>query len=242
MLIKSKTTPKDKKQNSCLSCGTTMNMKNRKYCSIRCRQNLRQKLNMRSGLLQALNTRYATFYFSDKAIIMDVIPRGFKEIFRFTQLRSPTQKPAEDFSKMTNKLGSAWWAEEKRTNKKYLASRHVLELAARYSVSLMAMRPRVLTVPTVKIESLNYLQIDKEDLQSSNLLKIIKNAYRRQAKLHHPDLGGQAIAFRKLHDAYKELLYWADNPTFVRRRGFSGKWFYDGENKKWVQPIPVCKG
>jgi hypothetical protein len=242
MLIKSKTIPKDKKQNSCLSCGTTMNMKNRKYCSIRCRQNLRQKLNMRSGLLQALNTRYATFYFSDKAIIMDVIPRGFKEIFRFTQLRSLAQKPAEDFSKMTNMLGSAWWAEEKRTNKKYLASQSVLELATRYSVSLMAMRPRVLTVPTVKIESLNYLQIDKEDLRSSNLHKIIKNAYRRQAKLHHPDLGGQAITFRKLHDAYKELLYWADDPTFIRRRGFSGKWFYDGENKKWVQPIPVCKG
>jgi uncharacterized protein YqfB (UPF0267 family) len=216
-------------------------MKNRKYCSIRCRQNLRQKLNMRSGLLQALNTRYATFYFSAEVIIMDIIPRGFKEIFRFTQLRSPTQKPAEDFSKMTNELGSAWWTEEQRTSKKYMATRHVLELATRCSVSPMAMRPRITTVPTVKIESLNYLQIDKEDLRSSNLCKIIKNAYRRQAKIYHPDLGGQSSAFRKLHDAYKELLYWADNPIFIRRRGFSDKWFYDGENKRWVQPMPVGK-
>ncbi len=41
-------------------------LKNRRYCSIKCRQHLRQKLNMRSGLLQTLNTRYATFYFSEQ--------------------------------------------------------------------------------------------------------------------------------------------------------------------------------
>jgi hypothetical protein len=229
------------KENKCFSCGTTKNMKGRRYCSIKCRQNLRQKLNMRSGLLQALNTRYATFYFSNTAIIMDVIPHGIKEIFRYTELRTSGQKPAEDFSKMTNMLGNAWWAEEKRTTKKYLASRRVLELAARFSVSLAAIRPKVMMIPTVKSESLNYLEIDKTSLMSSDLTRIIKNAYRRQAKIHHPDAGGHAIAFRKLHESYRELLRWADNPTFISRKGFPDKWFYDGENKKWVQPIPNSK-
>ena len=89
------------------------------------------------------------------------------------------------------------------------------------------------------MEVLNYLEIKKADLHSDDLVKIIKNAYRRQVKIHHPDLGGQAANFSKIHDAYKELLHWADNPIFIRRRGFPDKWYYSGENKKWVQPTPV---
>lgn len=229
------------KHNRCLSCGTTENMRNRRYCSIRCRQNLRQKLNIRSGLLQVLNARYATFYFSDTAIIMDVLPRGYKEIFRYEQMRTSGLTPSEDFSRMTNILGSAWWEEEKRTNKKYLASRQVLDLATRHAVSLLSVRPAVIKVPAVKTESLNCLKIDKMDLRSADLRKIIKNAYRSQAKVHHPDRGGHAVGFRRLHEAYKELLCWAESPSFICRRGFPDKWFYDGENKKWLQPIPANK-
>ncbi len=119
------------------------NMKNRRYCSLKCRQRLRQKLNTRSGLLQALNTRYATFYFSDAKIILDVVPHGIKEIFRYTHLRSAGNSPAEDFGKMTNILGNAWWEEEKRTARKYLASRHVLELAQRCIISPCTDAPQV---------------------------------------------------------------------------------------------------
>ena len=48
----------------CLSCGTTENMGTRKYCSVVCRKKLRYQLNVRTGLLKALNARYATFYFT----------------------------------------------------------------------------------------------------------------------------------------------------------------------------------
>jgi hypothetical protein len=231
----------NKRGNRCLSCGTEKNMKNRKYCSVRCRQDLRQKLNVRNGLLQVLNARYATFYFSDAAIIMDVLPYGHKEIFRYTQMRTSGLKPAEEFSKMTNMLGNAWWEEERRTNKKYLASRQVLELATRHAVPILSVRPSLIKIPTVKAESLNYLQIKKTDLRSADLRKIIKSAYRSQAKIHHPDSGGHAVSFRRLHEAYKELLYWADSPSFICRRGFPDKWFYDGESKKWVQPVSIHK-
>jgi hypothetical protein len=140
---------------------------------------------------------------------------------------------------MTNALGNAWWAESKRTNKNYLASQHVLKLAKRCAISEGLQRPRLIRIPTIKIEVLDYLEIKKADLNSHDLSKIIKNAYRQQVKIHHPDAGGQASTFRKIHDAYKESLRWADNPTFIRRRGFPDKWYYDGDNKKWVQPIPV---
>jgi hypothetical protein len=241
MLIKSKSSAQDQKRHCCLSCGTTENIKKRRYCSLKCRQNLRQKLNTRSGLLQALNTRYATFYFSDTMIILDVVPHGIREIFRYTALRTDGIKPAEDFAVMTNRLGNAWWEEEKRTARNYLASRRVLELAERHTISEGLMRPRLIKVSTVRPEALRRLDINKADLGSRELGKLIKNAYRRQVKIHHPDAGGQAATFRKIHDAYKELLRWADNPTFIRRRGFSDKWYYDGDNKKWTQPIPEKK-
>jgi hypothetical protein len=238
MLIKSKSTGKSKRQNACLSCGTTDNIKNRRYCSVKCRQHLRQKLNTRSGLLQALNIRYATFYFTDTVIILDVVPHGMREIFRYAALRKEGSKPAEDFGRLTNLLGDAWWAEEKRTAKNYLASRCVLAMAERVVISEGLSRPRLMRIPTVKPENLIHLDIAKADLGSRELAALIKNAYRRQVKIHHPDAGGQAVTFRKIHEAYRDLLRWAENPTFIRRRGFPDKWYYDGENKKWTQPMP----
>jgi hypothetical protein len=241
MLKKSKSTAKSENQNRCLSCGTTDNIDKRKYCSIKCRQHLRQKLNMRSGLLQALNTRYATFYFSDTIIILDIVPHGIKEVFRYESKRTTGNNPAADFSNMANELGNAWWKESKRTNKNYLASQYVLKSANRCAISEGLQRPRLMRIPNIKTEVLDYLEIKKTDLHSRELSRIIKNAYRQQVKIHHPDAGGQAAAFRKIYDAYRELLRWADNPVFIRRRGFSDKWYYDGENQKWVQPIPVRK-
>ena len=57
--FKDQTGHKGLEQNRCLSCGASENLGRRRYCSISCRQRLRQKLNVRTGLLRALNTRYA---------------------------------------------------------------------------------------------------------------------------------------------------------------------------------------
>ncbi len=113
------TGPDNKKKNRCLSCGTTENLGRRKYCSIDCRQKLRYTLDVRTGLLKALNTRYATFYFTDIMIIMDVLPYDSKQIFSFFFPRSSGKKPAEDYSSLSVILGNEWWV-EKKTNKSKL--------------------------------------------------------------------------------------------------------------------------
>ena len=95
----------------CLSCGTDENMSRRKYCTIDCRQKLRYSLNMRTGLLRALSTKYATFYFTTSLIFLDVLPYGSKSIFSFLFPRSPGLKPVDDFATLSNLLGRAWWAE-----------------------------------------------------------------------------------------------------------------------------------
>ena len=82
-------------KNSCLSCGTSEDMGRRKYCSIECRQRLRYNLNLRTGLLRALNTRYATFYFTNSIIILDVLPYGSEELFSYFFSRTAGRKPVE---------------------------------------------------------------------------------------------------------------------------------------------------
>ena len=77
----------------CLSCGELLPPRRRKYCSQECPQDLRLRLNRRTGLLCALNTRYATFYFSEHTIVMDLLPFGTHQVFSFMLARTPKQKP-----------------------------------------------------------------------------------------------------------------------------------------------------
>ena len=225
-------------RNRCLSCGTSENMRQRKYCSIECRQRLRYNLNLRTGLLRALNTRYATFYFTESIIILDVLPYGSEELFSYIFPRTSGLKPVEDFCTMSNILGNAWWAEKNRTNKRYLATRLVLEKAESKNASIAAIKPLEVKEPASVAKSLTFLRLKKADLNSPGLRRKIKSAYRKQAMRYHPDLGGDADGFRKLHDAYEQIIKWSQNPIFIRRRGFPDKWFYDGSTIRWVQPAP----
>jgi len=100
-------------------------------------------------------------------------------------------------------------------------------------------KPLETRIPSVKGEgkSLLHLKLSKSDLGSVELKQVIKSAFRRQARIHHPDLGGDEAAFRKIHQAYAELTAWAEEPTFLRRSGFPDKWFYDGDKNRWIQPV-----
>jgi len=223
----------------CLSCGTDKNMARRKYCSIECRQKLRHVLNMRTGLLRALNTKYATFYFTRSLIFLDVLPYGSISLFSFIFPRTPGRKPVEDFGTMANVLGNAWWAEKRRTNKRYLATQHILEKAKNKNAPLTSIKPFEIVEPARMAKSLTFLNLRRSDLNSPELQRIIKSAYRRQAKVHHPDQGGDAAVFRRVRQAYEQLIGWAENPTFTRRRGFPDKWFYEGYTDHWIQPAPI---
>ena len=229
------------KERKCLSCGTTEDIGRRRYCSIDCRQRLRQRLDMRNGLLQALSTRYATFHFSELLIMLNILPYGAKEINSFFFPRTPGKNPGEDFSRMAEILGSVWWTEQTRTQKRHLASLQVLELAVRNYVAPDTVKPPIIFMPVVKAASLSRLNLEKARLDAPEMRKTIKEAYRRQVKLHHPDLGGDAAMFRKVHEAYEDLLHWADNPTFSRQRGFPDKWFYEGSRNRWIQPAPLSR-
>ncbi len=225
----------------CLSCGQRQNMGTRKYCSVACRQKLRHQLNIRTGLLKALNTRYATFYFTDQLLVLDVLPSDSKKIFSFLFKRSSDRKPVYDFADLCNLLGNAWWGEMKRTNREYLASRHVLDKADKQQAANQSVLPDVIRIPAIKgsKKALVHLKLDRAALASPELKQVIKSAYRRRARATHPDLGGDDATFRKIYLAYESLMAWAQEPSFLKRSGFPDKWFYDGAKNRWVQPTPT---
>lgn len=221
----------------CLACGDRLPSRRHRYCSPACRQQLLASLNRRTGLLRALNTRYATFSFSDYVIMMDLLPYGIERIYTYILPRTPGKKPVEDFCSLCNMLGTAWWNERNRTHKRYLASRHVLEQADNSDKDPESLVPRTTFRPAVRSDSLIRLEIKVNELTRTNSEACIKQAFRRQAKKHHPDLGGNPQTFRKIHEAYQKLIQWAKHPTFTHRSGFPGKWLYEGGNCRWTQPI-----
>lgn len=245
-MIPSKTLPtvKDTRRGHrrCLSCAIVLYDRRRRYCSVECRQRLRRKLTLRTGLLRALNTRYATFYITNTRIVLDILPFDSKEIFSYIFTRTDTRTPADDFNHMANILGNAWWSERKRTHKKYLASRHLLAFAEKNQTPTESVKPRLSVKPSVNGSSLIHLKLNTSALSAPDLEKTIKRAYRKQAKQHHPDLGGDSSDFRKIRAAYEELIRWMENPVFTERRGFHNKWFYDGYSNRWVQPTPLDRG
>ena len=216
-------------------------MGTRRFCSIYCRQKLQYSLNIRTGLLHVLNTQYATFHFSDLTIILNVLPYGSDVIYRFSHSRSPGKKPVEDFKVLCDLLGNQWWAEKRRTNRGYLASSCLLKLAHQRKIPIDTVIPKVIQVPSVKETSFVRLNLTQSIINSPEFLNVIKRAYRQQAKENHPDLGGDAAEFRKIHHAYEELVHWAENPTFKVRQGFPDKWFYNRQKDRWMQPTRYKK-
>jgi hypothetical protein len=228
------------KKRICLSCGEQLPPRHRRYCANACRQNLLATLNRRSGLLRALNTRYATFYFTEWVIIMDVLLYDSEQIFSYMLPRSVGRKPVDDFCELSNMLGTQWWHEKNRTKKRYMASQFILEQARKPADQTKdTVVPATLAVPAVQSSSLITLELRADELTFANMQKRIKQAYRRQAMKHHPDIGGSNQHFIKIQEAYEKLLEWTKNPTYIRRSGFPDKWLYEGANNRWLQPIVI---
>jgi predicted nucleic acid-binding Zn ribbon protein len=228
---------KPKAKRHCLSCGKPLPPRLRRYCNMSCPQYLLASLNRRTGLLQTLSIRYGTFYFSDFLVVMDLLPYDSDQIYSYMLPRSAGHKPVEDFCELSNILGTLWWNEKNRTKKRYLASREVLSRGRKLEAPINSVMPASLTVPSVRSSNLITLELQPDDLAPTAIEQSIRNAYRRQAKKHHPDLGGRPETFIKIQEAYEKLRLWAKHPTFLRKRGFPDKWLYEGASNRWIKPI-----
>ena len=86
-------------------------------------------------------------------------------------------------------------------------------------------------------ESLKLLQLELKELIAEGKTSTIKSAYKRLAKVHHPDMGGDPENFKKLSEAHRLMLSWAENPQFTSRKALIDCWSYDSSTNRWAPPL-----
>lgn len=200
-----------------------------------CRQRLMAKLAVTTNLLRAINTRWATFWFTDDHIILNVAVWNDPQAVSFIWERSPGEKPGNDLARLTEHLGCAWWDVQKNKGSRPQCGQSVLARGRTGMVAASCLRPKSISSPRVNARHLTVLSLSREDLSGPDPMGRIKNAFRRKAKVVHPDANGKAELFRRLYDSYEALLSWAERPRLSRRMGLPGRWAYTAG--RWSPPL-----
>jgi hypothetical protein len=224
----------------CLSCGTTHMKPGRRYCSPQCREQITWVLSLSKGLLRTFNARYAAFSFTEEYVVLDVLPIWTKGISRFIGRRTPGQKPAADLKNLILESGEEWYGLLDRRNSRSVASLRLLRENHSPHLDPESIKPERKDHPRLsKLESncLKILKMKREALSSKTCALKIKTAYKRLAKRHHPDMGGDAEKFKRLNEAHEQMLQWAQNPQYTRRKALLDSWSYDGSTNRWAPPL-----
>ncbi len=231
--------PDDKKR-KCIACGRPGLDARRKYCSSGCRRQIMWVLSLSSGLLSIFNTRYASFSFNRNNVILDILPVWSNEISRFTHKRTIGKKPAEDLKKLILDSGNEWYAIIGKNNSRSYASLSLLKKNINSALPLRSIKPdskKKLRFSKAERESLKCLKLKLEELLSEEKTLKIKSAYKKMARIHHPDVGGNAEEFRKIKDAHEQMLIWAKNPHYTSKKALVGCWSYEASTNKWTPPL-----
>ena len=229
-----------KKGKKCLACGTHEMKRGRRYCSKECRQQMDWVLSLSKGLLRTFNARYAVFFFTREHIVLDVLPVWTKGISRFTCRRTSGNKPAADLKCLILESGREWYRAVHNRNSRSYASLLILQQNHREDIDPDSIKPNTRVRPRLSKHEKEYLKIlgiDTEELTCDCQALKIKSAYKRMAKLHHPDKGGDAEKFKQLNEAHQRMLLWAENPQYTSRKALKDCWSYDGCTNRWAPPL-----
>jgi hypothetical protein len=197
-------------------------------------------LSLSKGLLVAFNARYAAFSFDQNFVVLDVLPIWSQDISRFLYRRPGGKKPAEDLKHLVLESGSEWYHLVRNRTSQSFASLVLLKKNHKKELSLKSIRPDKKLKPRLsrfERECLRLLELPTEELfYESNVAKI-RSAYKRLAKVYHPDLGGDTEKFKKLSAAHQQMLQWTEDPHFTLRKALLDCWSYDGATNKWSPPL-----
>lgn len=224
----------------CLACGESeLPKRRRRYCSDKCRRRLEFALYIATGLVQTLRARYAAFSYTEKNLILDILPVGANVISRFVWQRGEHKKVAEDLLDMIEQAGREWYKREGETRSRWWASQHLLDKALRKDIPVSRIVPiskKALHLNHKEKNALKVLELTKDQILSKDGMRCLKSAYRRKAKRFHPDKGDSSNMFIEINEAHAQLLSWAENPRFHSRTALPDSWCYDASRKRWVPP------
>jgi hypothetical protein len=197
-------------------------------------------LSLSRGLLSILNARYASFSFNNIRVILDILPTWSKDISRFQKKRMPGRRPAEDLKDLILESGSEWHRMIQRNNSRSYASLCLLNKNSNKKLSSRALKPDGNRKPKFsrqEKEAIKFLNMTPEDLIIGGCVSRIKAAYKKMAKLHHPDMGGDAEKFKRLNEAHQQMLNWAENPHFTSKKALIDCWSFDSTTNRWTPPL-----
>lgn len=224
----------------CLSCGTDRIKPRRRYCSKGCREHINWVLSLSKGLLRTVNARYAAFSFTDDRVILDVFPVWSKHISRFVYRRIEGNKPAEDLKNLVLQFGKEWHDIVNNNRSRSYASLLLVNKNHEKSIHPNSIRPAKSSCPRLSKEEkrcLEILKLQRTELSADSCRGRIKLAYKRMAKVLHPDVGGDEERFKKLNNAHAQMLLWAENPQYTSRKALQDCWSYDGATSRWSPPL-----
>jgi len=235
--IRDQTRVKEKK---CLACGKPNIDARKRYCSKACRDYTNWVLSLSKGLLRAVNARYAAFSFTHDRVILDVFPVWSKHISRFVSPRIEGNTPAEDLKNLVLQFGQQWHHIVNHNGSRSYASLCLVNRNHSKDIQPSSIRPTRKSLPRLSRDEtrcLETLKLERTDLSDEGRMVKIKSAYKRMAKIHHPDVGGDEEAFKRLNDAHEQMLSWAENPHYTSRRALPGCWSYDAATSRWSPPL-----
>jgi len=228
------------KRGRCLSCGYAGIRPGRRYCSSACRKQMLWVLSLSKGFLKIFNTRYASFSFDKNHVVLDILPGWSKEISRFIQKRNSGKKPAEDLKDLILRYGREWYDIIDNNNSKSYASLFLLKKNFNGEITERSIKPNNRLRPRFskqEKESIKLLHLRLDELTTEKHTERIKSAYKKMAKIHHPDMGGDPEKFKRLNEAHQQMLLWAKNPQYTSRKALVDCWSYDASNNRWTPPL-----
>ncbi len=230
----------DTKSVKCVACGSSLKKPRRRYCSNVCQEKINWVLSLSKGLLKTFSAKYAAFSFTDNYVMLDVLPAWSNVISRFICERKAGHKPAEDLKYLVLRSGKEWYDLIDNNKSKSYASLCLLDKSHNEAIDPASIKPGMKSQPKLSANenaSIKILCIEREDLCLEGHAVKINSAYRKMAKVHHPDMGGDEEKFKKLNDAHKQMLMWAENPLFISRKALPGCWSYDASTNRWSPPL-----
>ncbi len=233
-------TSKVAKSLTCIACGIDLEKPRRRYCSDDCKEKIKWVLSLSKGLLRTFNAKYAAFSFTDDHVMLDVLPAWSKVISRFICERTVGGKPAEDLKYLVLQSGKEWHDLIDNKKSKSYASYVLLDKSHNNEIDPASIKPNKKTKPRLSDEEkkcLKILRIEREELCAEEHSVKINSAYRKMAKVHHPDMGGDTEKFKQLNEAHKQMLGWAESPLFVSRKALHNCWSYDASTNRWSPPL-----
>lgn len=231
---------KNTKKKHCISCGTDGLKQGRRYCSDECRRHTRWVLALSEGLLRTFNARYAAFSFTKDHVILDVISVWSREISRFIHERTPGNRPSEDLKRLILDSGKQWYEMVERRISRSRAALSLLERSHEKNLDPESIKPDRKTTPRLTRDEAKYLKIldlGRQDLADGDSQDVIRKAYKRLAKHHHPDAGGDSEKFKELAGAHEQMLMWCENPSYACRKALEDCWSYDSSTNRWSPPL-----